>query len=162
MEKKKALILGAGGAAGIAALAAAAWALASGPRGLAEFDFDNDGQIVRAELQQGARQRFAALDANHDGRLVGDELPRRGHHGYGHRRTGHEGFGPETPQARPAAESTTSGIRADANNDGALDLREFYADLSARTLRADGNRDGTISAQELAAHRPRRGGRHGH
>lgn len=151
MDRKKALILGAGGAAGIAALAAAAWALSPGPRGLAGLDFNRDGQIVRAEIQQGARQRFAELDRDHDGRLAADELPRRGRHGHrrhGPDRAGPEGSGPE----RPAA--------ADANNDGALDLREFYADLSARALRADANGDGTITAEELAAHRPGPGGRH--
>lgn len=160
MDRKKALILGGGGAAGIAALAAAAWALAPGPRGLAELDFNRDGRIVRAELQQGARQRFAALDADRDGRLAGEELPRRGRHGHGRR----ERFDPDAPRPQ-AAVSPTGGIRADADNDGALDLREFYADLSARALRADTNRDGTITAEELAAHRPGRGHgsrRHGH
>ena len=158
MQKKQALILGAGGV-GFAALAAAAWALAPGPRGLAGMDFNGDGRIVRAELQQGARQRFAELDRDGDGRLAGDELP-RGRHGHGRHGGGREGFGPETPQAQAAA-ATTGAIRADANNDGALDLREFYADLSAKTARADTNRDGTISAEEIAAHRPPRGGRHG-
>lgn len=55
MEKKKAPILGR--ATGIAAIAAAARALAPGPRGLAELDFNNDGRIVRAEIQQGGRRR---------------------------------------------------------------------------------------------------------
>lgn len=155
MEKKQVLILGAGGAAGIAALAAAAWALTPGPRGLAGLDFNQDGRIVRAEIQQGARQRFAELDRNNDGRLVADELP-RGPHGRGHGRHGerHDRFGPEAPPPQAAA--------ADANGDGALDLREFYADFSARSARADADRDGIVSAEELAAHRPgRRGRRHG-
>ncbi|HET9427079.1 MAG TPA: hypothetical protein VFO69_01840 [Allosphingosinicella sp.] len=49
---------------------------------------------------------------------------------------------------------------ADVNNDGALDLREFYARHAARVTRADTNGDGTISSEELAAHqwhRPQRG-----
>lgn len=180
MEKKRILMIGAGGAAGLLAIAAAGFALAPGHRGLAELDANGDGRIVTAEVQQGARQRFAALDANGDGRLTAEEMP-RGRHGRGHR--GHRGHGrgphdelgaapaqppaaaengvaaaPPTPAAAPVsgAPPRRGLAAADADGDGALNLREFYAHLAAR---ADADRDGTVSAEELQAHRPRGHGR---
>ncbi|HET9427080.1 MAG TPA: hypothetical protein VFO69_01845 [Allosphingosinicella sp.] len=67
MEKKKALRRVAGGGISLLALAAAAFALAPGPKGrLIALDLDRDGQVANAEIQQSARQRFAALDSNND------------------------------------------------------------------------------------------------
>jgi hypothetical protein len=173
MEKKKALRFGAAGAVGLVALAAAALALAPERRGLASMDLDNDGQIVSAEIQQSARQRFAEMDSNGDGRLSGEEVPRgrngrgRGRHGPDH---AHDHGGETDPQAAAPASAQPGSVPvqpqpvrrglagADVNGDGALDLREFYARHLARAVRADSNRDGTISAEELEAFRPRRRG----
>src|SRR5687767_9390104 len=105
MEKKRILMIGAGGAAGVLAIAAAGFALAPGPRGLAALDADEDGRIVTAEVQQAARRRFAALDANGDGRLTAEEMP-RGRHGRGHgghRRGPHDDFGWNEAQPDAAA-----------------------------------------------------------
>ena len=174
MEKKQALVWGAGGAVGVAAIAVAAFALGPEHHGLAALDLNHDGQIVNAEIQQSARQRFAELDRNHDGRLTGDELP-RGRHGHGHHGgRDHDGFGEEGPPtatpavgngaaAAPGAQPAVSpafpappryGLAAaDTDGDGAVNLREFYARMLARTAHADTNHDGTISAEELAAAR---------
>jgi hypothetical protein len=186
MEKKRILMLGAGGAAGVLAIAAAGFALAPGHRGLAALDADEDGRIVTAEVQQAARRRFAALDANGDGRLTAEEMP-RGRHGRGHRGHGGHGRGPHDDfggnEAQPAAAAPAAAANdvttaapaqtaapvpaapprrglaaADVDGDGALNLREYYAHLSARVARADADRDGTVSAEELRAHRPRRHG----
>ena len=169
METKRILMIGAGGAAGLVAIAAAGFALAPGHRGLAALDADGDGRIVAAEVRQGARQRFAELDANGDGRLTTAEMP-RGRHGGGHRGHGrgpHDEFGGNEAQpagngvaaAAPVPAAPRRGLAAaDADGDGALNLREFYAHLSARVARADADRDGTVSAEELQAHRPRRHG----
>ena len=170
MDKKKALRLGAAGAVGLVALAAAAIALAPEHRGLASMDLDKDGQVVNAEIQQSARERFAEMDDNSDGRLTGEELPRGRRRGHDQYYLGHDHDGELQPQpastvaAQPGSVSAQSqpirrGLTgADRDGDGALDLREFYARHLARAVRADSNRDGTISAEELKAYRPRRRG----
>lgn len=75
----------------LATVAAGGVAVASMDNGLGRVgraDANNDGQITRAEWVQAANARFDRLDANKDGKLVGDELPKhgprgphRGHHG---------------------------------------------------------------------------------
>ena len=79
-------------------------------------------------------------------------------HGHGGPR---EDFAPTAPQASAGTAPRHGWATADANGDGALDLREFYARQSVRTARADTDRNGTLSAQELAAASERRGRRHG-
>ena len=183
MEKKKVLGLAAGGAVGVLAVAAAAFALAPERRGLAALDLDGDGQIVNSEIQHSARQRFAERDANGDGRLTGEELPRRRHGRQGRRGSGHDDFvatpaepeqtqptgdaaGAATPTAADPAPTAgqAAPVRrgfaaADLDGDGALTLREFYAHHAARAARADTDGNGTISTEEIAAFRPRRGDR---
>ena len=150
MEQKKAFGLAAAAGVGMVAIAAVAFALAPERRGLASLDLDNDGQILNSEIQQSALERFNRLDSNEDGKLVGEELP-RGRHGGRHDRR-------DADRDRAALRQGLADD--DSNNDGAIDLREFYARHAARAARADANKDGTISAEELATHRSRRG-RHG-
>lgn len=184
MEEKKVLGLAAGGAVGVLAIAAAAFALAPEHRGLAALDLDGDGQIINSEIQHSVRQRFAERDANEDGRLTGEELPRgRRGRGQGRRGGSHNDFAatpalPEQTQATgdaagaatptvagpaPTAGQTAPARRgfaaADVDGDGALTLREFYAHHAARAARADSDGNGALSAEEIAAFRPRRGGR---
>ena len=74
----------------VATLAAGGVAVASMSHGLGPMgraDANNDGQITRAEWVQAATARFDRLDANKDGKLVGEELPRKQggggpHHGH--------------------------------------------------------------------------------
>ena len=69
----------------IATLAAGGIAFASidhRPGPFRDADANHDGQITRAEWMAAATARFDRLDANKDGKLVPDELPKpHGRHG---------------------------------------------------------------------------------
>ena len=158
MTNTKKWLFGGGGVALLAA-GAAGFAFAPGPRGLAAADLDGNGQITAAEAATAAQQKFAETDANKDGKLTADELPRRsrGHH-RGHRRDGPPpGAGPEgQPQSSPMAQRP----KLDADGDGAVTAAEFADSFQQRFARADANRDGIVTAAELAAAKPQRGGHH--
>ena len=65
-------------------------------RGAEEFtraDTNGDGAVDQKELQASVAQRFAKLDANHDGVLAADEL-RHGRGDCGEGSRAHHGFGP--------------------------------------------------------------------
>jgi hypothetical protein len=47
-------------------------------RMIKRFDADNDGSVTLAEIQNGQKEVYALLDRNDDGKLVGDEMPRKG------------------------------------------------------------------------------------
>lgn len=160
MTNKKKILLGGGGIALLAA-AAAGFALSPGPRGLAAADLDGNGEITTAELRSAAQQKFAEADANKDGKLTAEELPRGGRGG--HRGRNHD-RPPPPAAAQPgvAAEAPLPAARPklDADGDGAVTATEFAAGFEARFARADADHDGTLSAAELAAARPQRGGHH--
>lgn len=61
----------------VAALAAGGIAYAEAQAARPEIDADGDGVFTRAEVQKGAEAMFAALDANHDGKL--DMADRQAH-----------------------------------------------------------------------------------
>ena len=42
------------------------------------FDVDKDGSVTLAEIQTGQKEVYALMDRNDDGKLVKDEMPRRG------------------------------------------------------------------------------------
>ena len=42
------------------------------------FDTDGDGALTAAEIESRQKKMFALLDRNDDGKLVKDEMPRRG------------------------------------------------------------------------------------
>lgn len=42
------------------------------------FDTDGDGMLTAAEVESRQRKMFALLDRNDDGKIVKDEMPRRG------------------------------------------------------------------------------------
>ncbi len=50
------------------------------------FDKNRDGRITKEEFNSRARERFSWNDLNDDGKLDGDELPRRKYRGSHHRR----------------------------------------------------------------------------
>jgi hypothetical protein len=99
-------IAGAALAGIVATVAAGGIAIASMDNGLGGFgraDANNDGQITRAEWVQAATARFDRFDANKDGKLIGDELPKHGRGGpdghHGHR--GPHGGGPDWDRGGP-------------------------------------------------------------
>jgi hypothetical protein len=167
MEKKTKIGLGIGGGAALVA-AAAGIALARPNHGPEGADVNGDGQITAQEIAATARARFAEADSNRDGKLTGDEIPRRhGRHGGRRHGPGPDENGPPPPAAGPGEPAGPAVAtvpprppRMDSDGDGAVTLREYYDGLRQRLGRADANGDGTISADELAAahrHRHERG-----
>ena len=122
---------------------AAAAALASGhafaqdgaPMGPPKFDANGDGAISKAEAAKFPRlaERFDQLDKNKDGKLTGDEQPRRG--------AGQRG-------ERIAA--------LDTNKDGRISKAEAQADkpFATRFAQLDANKDGYLDRAELAPRNP--------
>jgi hypothetical protein len=49
------------------------------------FDSDKDGSVTLAEIENGQKEVYALMDRNDDGKLVKDEMPRKGgkHHKWG-------------------------------------------------------------------------------
>lgn len=45
------------------------------------FDADGDGKLTKAEIESQQKKLFALLDRNDDGKIVRDELPKKGMHG---------------------------------------------------------------------------------
>ncbi|MBL8263751.1 MAG: calcium-binding protein [Xanthomonadaceae bacterium] len=105
---------------------------------MAGLDTNKDGAIDRSEAAKAPKllEHFDRLDANKDGRISGEEHPKRGRHG---------GKGARMAQL-------------DTNKDGAIDRSEAAKapKLLEHFDRLDANKDDRISAEE----RPQRG-RHG-
>ena len=47
------------------------------------FDSDKDGSVTLAEMQNSQKEIYAVMDRNDDGKLVDDEMPRKGKHHMG-------------------------------------------------------------------------------
>ena len=124
-------------------------ALAAGARGdhrpgFESIDRDGDGQITEAELAAPGAARFAAADADGNGRISLDEMQAR---------------------ARDAA-GTRAGrmfARLDADGDGGVTPEELSArrDPSRMIARLDTDGSGTVSRPEFEAARERMHQRHG-
>jgi hypothetical protein len=156
VDRKKKIVSAAAGALLLAGAAAAGGLVYVGHRhGPFGADRDGDAQITAREIAATARARFAERDANGDGKLTGDEVPRH-RHGHGGWHGGHENEGRGADAAAQPGQADESAL--DATRDGAVTLPEFYRSLRMRLLRADSNGDGALSAAELAAARPRHRG----
>ncbi len=62
-------------------------------RMIERFDSDGDGSVTLAEIDNGQKEIYALLDRNDDGKLVKEEMPRRG--GKGHKWGGDRPDGPD-------------------------------------------------------------------
>jgi hypothetical protein len=160
MEKKKMILIGAGGVGALGLVAAAAFALSpERPHGpMAMFDADRNQVLTLAEVRQGARTMFGQIDANKDGRATEEEL--RAHHeamgkgrgGYGDRGKYSHGGG-EGGSGR-GGPNRGGPMEMDKDGDGALTLAEVDAGLGAHFTAADANRDGSVTEAEMdASHR---------
>ncbi len=144
------------GAAALGGLAGAGAQAQASSRPAQPLAADNDGErlVSRDEAAAAADRRFAAMDANHDGKLTRDErrawreqrrAPQRGGPPPGEVRDG----GAERHQRKPDAELSQADFRArelhrfdriDTNHDGRIDQRERDAMmLMMRARRAGGD-----------------------
>jgi Ca2+-binding EF-hand superfamily protein len=102
------------------------------------MDTNKDGMISATEHADGARQMFAKMDADADGRVTVAEMDTA------HAATGEK---PHTP-----AMSSADKIRAiDANGDGAITAAEHEAGSRSMFGKMDANRDGNLTSAELEA-----------
>jgi len=159
MQKRKLILIGAGGAVALS-IAAAAFALAPGGHDpMAMFDKDGNDALSLAEVRQGAQAMFAKVDSDKDGKLSHDEM--RAHHrmmGGPHRGGGghHKAGGPPPGEAGPPV-SGRGPMHMDKDGDGAISLAEAQSMLEGHFTRADANRDGSVTRAEMeAAHREMR------
>jgi Ca2+-binding EF-hand superfamily protein len=137
------------------------------------LDQNDDGLLQTTEVQA----HFAELDANGDGNLSGDELPRHGRRERGHHRmaVGMALRAADTDDDRNVTGSEWSAFLAtvDANGDGQVSFDEVHAqanpDFEPPSLTLDqvneiftsldANGDGTVSEDELPERRRDRGPR---
>jgi len=127
----------------------AAYAQEAPPPGggmLMRADADHDGNITRAEFLADVDQRFALVDANHDGRISAEERD-AAREAMTARRGGGDGPG----------RGGGMGARADTDGDGSISLAEQRAQATGRFDRLDADHDGNVDKTELAAMRGRGG-----
>ena len=149
-----------------------------GGRGMTGADANGDGVITRAEFTAQAEDRFAKLDANHDGQISADEMTAM----MGRMREGRGGPGgpgamPPPPPPPGAAGGPMGGhrghgghggmlARIDTNHDGKISRDEMRAQADEHFAKLDANHDGFIDKAEMdAAHermRERMGKMRGH
>lgn len=101
------------------------------PRSILEaYDFNHDGTVTRAEMEQGLRADFAKADAGHTGCLDADEVR-------------------AVNQQRWATDQSTASPLVDFKGKGCIDFDEFAATARSLFEQMDRNGDGKIEPKEL-------------
>jgi Ca2+-binding EF-hand superfamily protein len=105
----------------------------------AAMDADHDGKVSAAEHAAGAKSMFATMDANHDGKVTAEEMS-----------AAHKAI-----TGRAAGKSDMSAqdkIKAvDGDGDGILTADEHARASAAMFAKMDRDKDGYLSKEEMAA-----------
>ncbi|GAA0666256.1 hypothetical protein GCM10009102_15180 [Sphingomonas insulae] len=158
MHRVMALMMTAGG---MLATGAVAQTVAPPPpmqhgRGLMRADANHDGTITRAEMIADAETRFAAMDADKDGKVTAAERDAARAAMRARRRDGATGG----PDGGPRGGGGGGfGMRGDPDGDAVLTRADAVQRAGKRFDRLDTNHDGKLDAAEMAAGRPMRGAR---
>jgi hypothetical protein len=109
-----------------------------------KMDTNGDGMVSAGEHSAGAKQKFDAMDANHDGNVTAAEMDAR-----------HQARMKEGKATMPMAMSSAEKIKTmDSNGDGMLSAAEHSAGAQRRFSEMDANHDGNLSQTERKAADP--------
>lgn len=123
-----------------------------GMGGLMMSDANGDGVVTREDVIADADRRFAAMDANHDGKLTGDE--RRAYHDAQRaERMARRQVDAGQPAAQPAPPPGPDNGRMAGRKDRTITQAEFRDRALKMFDRVDTNHDGRIDASERDAFR---------
>lgn len=125
-----------GGVVAVAAIAASSFihqpahALSFGHKGL-HHDVNDDGKLTQADAIAHAKERFAKMDADDNGKVTSDELCRRKS---------------KCEDGNPKIANMLNQL--DANSDGEVTEAEFTAHATARFAKVDTDGNGELSEEE--------------
>lgn len=134
-----------GGFASVGATAQTSSSPSPAPAAPADRDSNGDGVVTREEAAADADRRFAAMDANHDGKLTGDERRdwREQHRAPPRMKRGSGKRDEAQTQTAFRDHALRRFDRIDTNHDGRIDAREREAMmLMMRARRVGGDRPG--------------------
>lgn len=148
-------------------------AMTAADRHFDEADADKNGALTLAEMQArhaqnkpSAEERFAQRDANGDGKLSPQEVPRMAKERFAKLDGNQDGFlsleEMKAKHAEKAARGQDRFAGADANGDGVLSRAEMRALKEAHFKKMDKNNDGVVTQDEVgrgrrAAHESKQG-----
>lgn len=105
----------------------------------AAMDANHDGRLTATEHASGAKAMFGKMDANRDGKVTSAEMT-AAHQSI----TGQPG--------KPGDMAAADKIKVvDSNGDGILSAEEHAAGAAAIFAKMDADRDGTLNKEEMAA-----------
>ena len=105
---------------------------------LLRYDSNKDGNVSRAEMNEGLKKEFAADDTNQDGALDAKEVA-------------------AINQTRWSADASATSPLIDWNNDGVVSLREYSGTIHSLFDDFDKDGDGVLTPEELRTAEPKKG-----